>query len=592
MSDEPAATRRTRLMSPTYLSAQYKDRLQVKALGARWDGESKRWYVPDGLDLMPFAAWLPKGGLTAEATGTATALVARADQWPAPAGGVALAQECGLSLSVLLAGVADLVAQAYRAGVWTRVEVLKADLRSGHVYLEIGERNLLGNTVAQARAMIWASTAAEIVPAFERATGAVLGAGIKLLVRAKPTIHPVYGMSLVIDGIDPEYTLGDLEAKKREIRERLQREGLFDANKRLPAPWDYNAVLVVAPQEAAGLGDFRAEAERLQALGICEFVYVASRFQGEGAAAEIRAAMLAALSGWHGHGAKLPDALVLIRGGGAVNDLAWLNDYELARCICELPVPVLTGIGHERDSTLLDEVAHAKFDTPSKVILGIEQLIGKRTAEAAANFEAVSRAAAQMTLSMRRALELADAAVKSGAERQVAAARQSAAELMAEVRIESHIALRTASEGTLQQFQQLSQTAREHLAAAKQRVPELLTEVRAQARQVVREARSGTLVWHESVLERSTLAARRAREDAERALADVALGARRVTSEAATGAQALLREIAGQGPDKTLGRGFAIVRGADGHPITRAAQVIAGQAIEIQFRDGQVAARL
>lgn len=592
MSDEPAATRRTRLMSPTYLSAQYKDRLQVKALGARWDGESKRWYVPDGLDLTPFAAWLPKGGLTAEATGTATALVARADQWPAPAGGVALAQERGLSLSVLLAGVADLVAQAYRAGVWTRVEVLKADLRSGHVYLEIGERNLLGNTVAQARAMIWASTAAEIVPAFERATGAVLGAGIKLLVRAKPTIHPVYGMSLVIDGIDPEYTLGDLEAKKREIRERLQREGLFDANKRLPAPWDYNAVLVVAPQEAAGLGDFRAEAERLQALGICEFVYVASRFQGEGAAAEIRAAMLAALSGWRGHGAKLPDALVLIRGGGAVNDLAWLNDYELARCICELPVPVLTGIGHERDSTLLDEVAHAKFDTPSKVILGIEQLIGKRTAEAAANFEAVSRAAAQMTLSMRRALELADAAVKSGAERQVAAARQSAAELMAEVRIESHIALRTASEGTLQQFQQLSQTAREHLAAAKQRVPELLTEVRAQARQVVREARSGTLVWHESVLERSTLAARRAREDAERALADVALGARRVTSEAATGAQALLREIAGQGPDKTLGRGFAIVRGADGHPITRAAQVIAGQAIEIQFRDGQVAARL
>ncbi len=579
-------------MSPTYLSAQYKDRLQVKALGARWDGESKRWYVPDGLDLTPFAAWLPKGGLTAEATGTATALVARADQWPAPAGGVALAQERGLSLSVLLAGVADLVAQAYRAGVWTRVEVLKADLRSGHVYLEIGERNLLGNTVAQARAMIWASTAAEIVPAFERATGAVLGAGIKLLVRAKPTIHPVYGMSLVIDGIDPEYTLGDLEAKKREIRERLQREGLFDANKRLPAPWDYNAVLVVAPQEAAGLGDFRAEAERLQALGICEFVYVASRFQGEGAAAEIRAAMLAALSGWRGHGAKLPDALVLIRGGGAVNDLAWLNDYELARCVCELPVPVLTGIGHERDSTLLDEVAHAKFDTPSKVILGIEQLIGKRTAEAAANFEAVSRAAAQMTLSMRRALELADAAVKSGAERQVAAARQSAAELMAEVRIESHIALRTASEGTLQQFQQLSQTAREHLAAAKQRVPELLTEVRAQARQVVREARSGTLVWHESVLERSTLAARRAREDAERALADVALGARRVTSEAATGAQALLREIAGQGPDKTLGRGFAIVRGADGHPITRAAQVIAGQAIEIQFRDGQVAARL
>ncbi|MGS0753414.1 exodeoxyribonuclease VII large subunit [Roseateles sp. GG27B] len=255
-------------------------------------------------------------------------------------------------------------------------------------------------------------------------------------------------------------------------------------------------------------------------------------------------------------------------------------------------MPVLTGIGHERDSTLLDEVAHAKFDTPSKVILGIEQLIGRRSAEVAANFEAVSRAAAQMTLSMRRALDLADAAVKSNAERQLAAARQTTAEWMAEVRIESHMAVRTASESTLQAFQQLSQTAREHLAAARQVVPALMIEIRSQARQVIREARSGSHVLCDSVLDRSALATRRAREDAGRALIDVAVDARRIVTEASTGAQALLREIAGQGPDKTLGRGFAIVRGADGQPITRAGQATAGQSIEIQFRDGQVAARL
>lgn len=578
-------------MPNTYLTTQYKDRLQVKALGARWDGESKRWYVPDGLELSVFGAWLVNGAATGASVSASTAAVATVDSSLAMTGAVALAPERGLSLSVLLMGVADLVSQAYRAGVWTQVEVLKADLRSGHVYLELGERNLLGNTIAQARAMIWASTAAEIVPVFERATGVVLGAGIKLLVRAKPTMHPVYGMSLVIDGIDPAYTLGDLEAKKREIRERLLREGLFDANKRLPAPWDYNAVLVVAPQDAAGLGDFRAEALRLQALGICKFVYVASRFQGEGAAAEIRAAILSALSGWHHHGAKVPDAVVILRGGGAVNDLAWLNDYDLARCLCLLPVPVLTGIGHERDSTLLDEVAHMRFDTPSKVILGIEQLIGRRSAEAAANFEFISRAAAQLTLSMRRALDLADAAVQSGAARQLAAARQSAAELMAEVRTESHKAVRTASEGTAQVFQALSQAARAQLLTARQLVPELLMEVKSQARQVIREARSGSNVLSDSVLKRSALATRRARQDADRALADVALDARRIVTEASTGAQALLREIAGQGPDKTLGRGFAIVRSADGHPITSAGQATAGQAIEIQFRDGQVGAR-
>ncbi|MGS0753412.1 DUF5710 domain-containing protein [Roseateles sp. GG27B] len=134
-------------MPNTYLTTHYKDRAQVKALGARWDGESKRWYVPDGFDLSPFSAWLVTGGLTA---GPSTAVVALVDQMQTPAG-MALTQERGLSLSVLLMGVADLVSQAYRAGVWTQVEVLKADLRSGHVYLELGERNLLATPLPSLR---------------------------------------------------------------------------------------------------------------------------------------------------------------------------------------------------------------------------------------------------------------------------------------------------------------------------------------------------------------------------------------------------------------------------------------------------------
>lgn len=169
---------------------------------------------------------------------------------------------------------------------------------------------------------------------------------------------------------DPDYTLGDLEARKREIRERLQREGLFELNRQLPTPWDYNLVLVVAPEGGAGLGDFQAEARRIEAFGICRFVYVHSRFQGDGAAAEIRTALLGAMERMAGDG-SLPDAVAIIRGGGAINDMAWLNDYALVRTVCELEVPVLTGIGHERDNTVLDEVANIRFDTPSKVIAGI-----------------------------------------------------------------------------------------------------------------------------------------------------------------------------------------------------------------------------
>lgn len=159
----------------------------------------------------------------------------------------------GSALSQLMKGVASGVAQAYRSGVWTRVEVSRIDTRGGHVYLELAERDVQGAAVAQVRAMIWASTATTILPRFEQATGVVLAAGIKLLVRVKPRGHAVYGLSLEINAIDPEYTLGDLEARKREIRERLQREGVFDANRRLAAPWDFNAVLVVAPESAAGL---------------------------------------------------------------------------------------------------------------------------------------------------------------------------------------------------------------------------------------------------------------------------------------------------------------------------------------------------
>ena len=258
-------------MPETYLQTAYKDRERVKGLGARWDSARKQWYVPEGRDLAPFATWLP----AEQQTGLSTLESIASTELVLPTKGV--------SLSQLLAGVAQAVAQTYRSGEWVRVEVVKADVRRGHVYLELTERSPAGDSLAQARAMIWADTANQIVPEFERATGVVLGAGIKLLLRAKPTCSPQYGLSLVIDAIDPDYTLGDLEAKKREIRARLQREGLSELNRSLPAPWDYNAVLVVAPQGAAGLGDFQAEADRLQRWGLCCFVIVHSRFQGEGA---------------------------------------------------------------------------------------------------------------------------------------------------------------------------------------------------------------------------------------------------------------------------------------------------------------------
>ena len=578
-------------MSDTYLTAAYKDREQVKALGARWDPTRKQWYVGEGRDLGPFAAWLSAGmqapGPGGQTSAQTTALAAASS----PTGtGLALVQN-GIGLSQLLAGVAQAMAQAYKTGVWIRAEVVKADARKGTVYLELAERDSGGNPLAQARAMIWADTANQIVPAFERATGVVLGAGIKLLVRARPTAHPLYGLSLVIDAIDPAFTLGDLEARKREIRARLQREGLFDANRQLPQPWDYNAVLVIAPQGAAGLGDFQAEAQRLERFGICTFTIAHSRFQGEGAATEIRSALLAAMDAWRASGSSLPDAVVIIRGGGAVNDLAWLNDYDLARCICELGVPVITGIGHERDNTVLDEVANIRFDTPSKAIAGIEQVIAKRAMEARANFENVTRLALRSTQATRRSAEQADAAVRIGALRHLALAGQHASQMLTDVRLGASQAMRDASDRSTSCFFAVRQESLAQVGAVKQALPAMLTEVRSEARQTIRIARAQAGAEFAVVLDRSTRDARRAHERVDTALRDLASASSRLVVDARTGAEALLREIAGQGPEKTLGRGFAVVRTADGGTLTSAREAPSHALIEIEFHDGKVAAR-
>ena len=572
-------------MTQTYLVVPFKDKDQAKALGARWDSAAKKWYAPEGKDVAVFNAWLPAGHKSSLGP-SSSALVPAATS---TAHEMAL-QSKGIALSQLLAGVSQAVAQAFKAGVWTLVEVVQTRTNGGHVYLEVSERDANGSVLAKANATIWATTANKILPQFEKATGASIAPGIKLLVRARPVYKPQYGFSLDIDAIDPDYTLGDLEARKREIRTRLQQEGVFDANKKLPAPWDYNAVVVIAPQGAAGLGDFQAEARRLELFGICRFVYASSRFQGEGAAAEILRELLSALEDWKDSGVAGPDAVVIIRGGGAVNDLAWLNDYALARTLCELPVPVLTGIGHERDSTILDEVANMKFDTPSKVAAGIEQVIKKRVQEAKDNFELLTSTAHRALNMAHGQLENVFVTVRAGAVRHLALAKQETSELVGNIRLEAFQTIHHASSQSRNLMTEVRHDAHQQLSIAKRDVPALFAEVRSEAHAAVKTARALTTSKLEAVRDRTVLDIRRSRATTDESFRTLGQFARRSLSDASTHFKALFREIAGQGPEKTLGRGFAIVRNDEGQPITRSTLALPGNTIEIQFRDGRVRA--
>ncbi|MFN7040866.1 MAG: exodeoxyribonuclease VII large subunit [Acidovorax temperans] len=571
-------------MSRQYLNVPFAQKDAAKSLGARFDGAVKRWYVDEVRDLAVFAQWLPTPVEAPSSLSPSSIDLAL----PLSEEALALPRAKGIPLSRLLNGVASAVAQAFSKGVWTLVEVVEARVR-GHVYLELSERDGSGQPVAKARAMIWSATAARILPEFEKATGAVIGAGIKLLVLARPVFHAQFGFSLEIEAIDPEYTLGDLEARKREIRERLQREGVFEHNRRLEPPWDYRCVLVVAPEDAAGLGDFRKESERLERFEVCRFVYAHSQFQGEGAAREIVSAMARALEAFP-KGAP-PDAIALIRGGGAVNDLAWLNDYDLARFICDQDVPVLTGIGHERDNTLPDEVAHQRFDTPSKVIAGIEHQILQRTREARMAAETVFTAAGRLAQRVRAEVDRSEAQVRADAKAHLARARHGSTQAMGQVEVASMRQVHEAAARSLARWNEAQGEARRHLAAARQQVPALLHDVRARAQASVAEARGGSELALHAVVDRSRATTRAASQAVEDRLQRVAERAQGSLQAARNQTEALMREVTGQGPEKTLARGFAIVRTPEGKPVTDQAQARALPALEIQFRDGVVSAR-
>jgi exodeoxyribonuclease VII large subunit len=563
-------------MANTYLTVSFREKDSVKALGARWDSDAKRWYVLDGQDLAPFTTWLSNSPRASTAREVAAISPSTALQ----------AAPRGIPLSRLLQGVAKAVADAYSSGIWTTAEVLRASARDGHVYLELSERDVDGRVLAKANAAIWARTAERIIPEFERATGATLGAGIKLLVRARPVYKPQFGFTLDLDAIDPTYTLGDLEAKKRELRERLKREQLFGLNKRLPAPWDFCAVLVVAPQGGAGLGDFSKEADRLAQFAVCRFTYVHSRFQGEGAAGEILEALIGGLAQFPN--GQPPDAVILIRGGGAVNDLAWLNDYALARFICECPVPVLAGIGHERDSTVLDEVAHTAFDTPSKVIAGIEQLVTQRAREARTAFEGIVNRGRRDIDRMHTSIERLDHDVTAAASSTLADARAQCSQSLADLRLDSIRVVHRAVGGVQELFGEVRNGAAGHVAQAKHVVPAALDGVKAEAFSTLRASKVQLDATLPVILDRAGLDVRRSRTASDSALNGVVDRSRQTIRDASAGAQALLREIAGQGPQKTLGRGFAIVRRADGKTLTSAESAASEERIEVAFSDGKV----
>jgi exodeoxyribonuclease VII large subunit len=386
------------MTSPTRidLSVHYTEKEEAKALGARWDPDNRTWYAPPDTDLEDLKRWLPEG-----------VLVEEKKPFPSSDG----QPQKGIALTELLSHVKGVVDQGLPDAIWVRAEISELRGKNGHLYLTLTERNERGDILAQIKGIIWRTRAEPITAKFEQVTGEGLRTDIKILCLAKVRFDVLYGLDLIIEDVDPSFTLGDLAAKMARIREKLLAAGVFDRNKRLPPPFDFVRVAVISPETSAGLGDFQRESNRLQNARLCEFTFFRATFQGLDAPSSIRTAVQNALAA---HRQSPFDALVVIRGGGSVTDLAWLNDLQLATLFCLSPIPVFTGIGHERDQTILDDIAHTRFDTPSKVALHIVTMIKDNAVAAIQSWERINALVGRIVLREKTMVETQAERIETG----------------------------------------------------------------------------------------------------------------------------------------------------------------------------------
>jgi len=454
-----------------------------------------------------------------------------------------------LRLSDYLSAVEMVIKQTFDHRVWVKAEIRNLSSKGGHYYFELAEKDDDGKVVASCRGNLWRFKAARVLAKFERATGMPLERDLTVLLKVSAGFHAQYGFSITIEDIDPSYTLGDLARQYAEMVDRLTGEGLLHLNQQLPAPFDIEHVLVIAPEKAAGLGDFQADADRLASTGACQFHYHNATFQGNHAPAEIRQAIVSAQQQFYDTYQRLPDLLVIIRGGGAVGDLAYLNDYELAALVAEQPIPVWVGIGHERDKVILDEVAHTSFDTPSKVIAAIH-----------------SHLAQLVTQTLQYQTQ-----IKQAAQRQLNMAEQQTARQLSQIQSQTIGQLTALRKDSDYAWRSIQQSAQRQVKQAVRLTAERYTQTQTLARQQLTKAATNSKSYQETIMQNTQQQIVQAQRNSEH-LRDIVLLHR---------------------PSRVLKQGYTMLMDAKNkQTLTSSSQLYPEQTVNIILKDGNAKAHI
>ena len=266
-----------------------------------------------------------------------------------------------LSLYELNSLVADVINTTMARSYWVEAELSEARENRGHCYMELIEKNQGSNVpVARASAKCWSNVWSVIMPYFMRVTGQQIHAGMKVMLQVHAQFHPQYGFSWIVDDINPEFTMGDMMRKRQEIIRQLKAEGVFELQKELCLPMFCQRIAVISSETAAGYGDFSNQLETNE-YGLWFHVELFSAvMQGD----RVEQSIIEALNMINSREDEF-DSVVIIRGGGATADLSGFDTLALAENVANFPLPIITGIGHERDESVLDMVSFLCVKTPT-----------------------------------------------------------------------------------------------------------------------------------------------------------------------------------------------------------------------------------
>jgi exodeoxyribonuclease VII, large subunit len=266
-----------------------------------------------------------------------------------------------LSLFELNSLVADVINTTMSRSYWVEAELSEVRENRGHCYMELIEKNENSNVpIARASAKCWSNIWSAIKPYFIRITGQQIRAGMKVMLQVHAQFHPQYGFSWIVDDINPEYTMGDMMRKRQEIIRQLKEEGVYDLQKELNLPLFAQRIAVISSATAAGYGDFCNQLENNE-LGLYFHVELfPAIMQGD----NVESSIIASLNHINNREEEF-DCVVIIRGGGATADLSGFDTLGLAENVANFPLPIITGIGHERDESILDMVSYQRVKTPT-----------------------------------------------------------------------------------------------------------------------------------------------------------------------------------------------------------------------------------